>query len=473
MIAGIAVGHAIFIVPHNVSVTSAVTRRQRACHVRLESYASDAKPFIMIASMSTVTNGRVRRRHRRPRRRRRARGACTTRASSTKWRAGATATSRSTPPATCRSIRPRTRRAPSTSRSWSIGCSSAASACRSSIRFTDILKHRLGEIHAAFQAAIAQNQYQGGYSCVYPIKVNQQRQVVEEVLDFGKPYNFGLEAGSKPELLAVVALADNDTPIICNGFKDAEFIETAMLAQKIGRNIIPVVEKYTELGLILEAAEKIGVRPQIGMRVKLAARGSGRWQSSGGFRSKFGLTVTEIMRGLEELKARGMQDCLKLLHFHLGSQITNIRIVKGALNEAARVYTELAKLGAGPAVPRRRRRPGRRLRRLADELRVEHELHAPGVRQRRRLPHPDGVRRGRRAASDDHLRERPRRRRLSQRAGLQRPRRLGLRRREGADHGQPGLGAAARSTWSRPTTTSPRATRSRRSTTRSRRSTWR
>jgi len=215
------------------------------------------------------------------------------------------------------------------------------------IRFTDILKHRLGDIHAAFHTAITQHQYQGGYSCVYPIKVNQQRQVVEEVHRFGKPYNFGLEAGSKPELLAVVALADNTTPIICNGFKDAEFIETAMLGQQIGRNIIPVVEKYTELGLIIEIAERIGVRPQIGMRVKLAARGSGRWQSSGGFRSKFGLTVTEIMRGLEELKSRGMQDCLKLLHFHLGSQITNIRIVKGALNEAARVYTELAKLGAG------------------------------------------------------------------------------------------------------------------------------
>src|SRR3954452_5240823 len=215
------------------------------------------------------------------------------------------------------------------------------------VRFTDIVKQRLADIHAAFQGAITQHQYQGGYRCVYPIKVNQQRQVVEEVLNFGRPYRFGLEAGSKPELLAVVALADNETPIICNGFKDAEFIETAMLAQKIGRNIIPVVEKYTELGLILEYAEKAGVRPQIGMRVKLASRGSGRWQSSGGFRSKFGLTVTEIMRGLEELKARGMQDCLKLLHFHLGSQITNIRIVKGALNEAARCYTELAKLGAG------------------------------------------------------------------------------------------------------------------------------
>jgi arginine decarboxylase len=215
------------------------------------------------------------------------------------------------------------------------------------VRFTDILKHRLGDIHTAFHTAITQHQYQGGYSCVYPIKVNQQRQVVEEVFNFGRPYNFGLEAGSKPELLAVVAVADNDTPIICNGFKDAEFIETAMLAQKMGRNIIPVVEKYTELQLILDYAEKIGVRPQIGMRVKLASRGSGRWQSSGGFRSKFGLTVTEIMRGLEELKSRNMQDCLKLLHFHLGSQITNIRIVKGALNEGARVYTELAKMGAG------------------------------------------------------------------------------------------------------------------------------
>jgi len=151
------------------------------------------------------------------------------------------------------------------------------------VRFSDILKHRLGEIHGAFQSAISQNNYQGRYHCVYPIKVNQQRQVVEEVLNFGKPYRFGLEAGSKPELLAVVALADNDTPIICNGFKDAEYIETAMLAQKIGRNIIPVIEKYTELSLILETAQKVGVRPQIGMRVKLATRGSGRWQSSGGF----------------------------------------------------------------------------------------------------------------------------------------------------------------------------------------------
>jgi arginine decarboxylase len=215
------------------------------------------------------------------------------------------------------------------------------------IRFRDILRHRLRDIHDAFATAIHQHNYQGRYVCVYPIKVNQQRQVVEEVLTFGRPYQFGLEAGSKPELLAVAALADNDTPIICNGFKDAEFIEMAMLAQKIGRRIIPVVEKYTELGLILEYAEKVGVRPTIGMRVKLAARGGGRWQSSGGYRSKFGLTVSEILRGLEELKSRGMEDCLQLLHFHLGSQIPNIRIVKGALNEAARVYVELVRAGAG------------------------------------------------------------------------------------------------------------------------------
>ena len=215
------------------------------------------------------------------------------------------------------------------------------------IRFRDILRHRVGDIHNAFDAAIHQHNYEGRYVCVYPIKENLQRQVVEEVLDFGREYGFALEAGSKPELLAVMAQAYNDTPIICNGFKDAEFIEMAMLAQKVGRTVIPVVEKYTELGLILKYAEKVGVRPQIGMRVKLASRGSGRWQGSGGYRSKFGLTVAEVLRGLEELKLLGMQDCFKLLHFHLGSQIPNIRIVKGALNEAARIYAELVKAGAG------------------------------------------------------------------------------------------------------------------------------
>jgi arginine decarboxylase len=215
------------------------------------------------------------------------------------------------------------------------------------LRFGEILQHRLGEIHGVFAAAMKENGYRGDYCCVYPVKVNQQRQVVEEVLQFGKPYRFGLEAGSKPELLAVIALADNDTPIICNGFKDAEFIETAMLAQKVGRHVIPVVERFSELHLILEYAEKLGVRPRIGMRVKLATRGSGRWQASGGFRSKFGLTASELIKGLDLLESKGMEDCLQLLHFHQGSQITNIRHIKAALNEASRMYTELVKRGAG------------------------------------------------------------------------------------------------------------------------------
>ncbi len=215
------------------------------------------------------------------------------------------------------------------------------------IRFGEILRHRMGEIQAAFQSAIAEHGYKGGYSCVYPIKVNQQRQVVEEVFRFGRPFKFGLEAGSKPELLAVLAVADNETPIICNGFKDDEYIEMVMLATKIGRKITTVVEKYTELGLVTEHAQRVGVRPRIGLRLKLASRGSGRWKSSGGYRSKFGLTVSEAVRALEQLKSLEMADCLELLHFHLGSQITNIRHVKAAVIEAVRIYTELARSGAG------------------------------------------------------------------------------------------------------------------------------
>ncbi len=215
------------------------------------------------------------------------------------------------------------------------------------IRFRDLIQYRLGEIKAAFEQAIKEHEYRGRYQCIYPIKVNQQRQVVEEVLRFGRPYEFGLEAGSKPELLAVIALASNDVPIVCNGFKDEKFIEMAMLAQKIGRQIFLVVEKYTDLKLIVHYAEQVGVRPNIGIRVKLAAPGAGRWQASGGHRSKFGLTVSEVLRALSELEAAGMQDCFKLLHFHLGSQITNIRHIKGALNEATRIYVDLVRHGAG------------------------------------------------------------------------------------------------------------------------------
>jgi arginine decarboxylase len=215
------------------------------------------------------------------------------------------------------------------------------------IRFGEILQHRLGEMHQAFDNSIREHGYKSGYCCVFPIKVNQQRQVVEEVFKFGRPYNFGLEAGSKPELLAVLAIADNNTPVICNGFKDDEYIEMVMLAQKIGRNITPVVEKFTELELIARHSKKVGVRPRIGLRVKLASRGSGRWKSSGGYRSKFGLTVSEALKAVEYLKEQGLEDCLELLHFHLGSQITNIRQIKGAVIEAARIYTDLKKLGTG------------------------------------------------------------------------------------------------------------------------------
>jgi arginine decarboxylase len=215
------------------------------------------------------------------------------------------------------------------------------------LRFNGILQDRLLQLNAAFTEAIESHNYAGKYCCVYPVKVNQQRRVVEKVVEFGSDFGFGLEAGSKPELLAVVAMAEADTPIICNGFKDATFIEMAMLAQKIGRTVIPVVEKDSELDLILEQAAKIGVRPRIGMRVKLASRGAGRWQNSGGFKSKFGLTVAEVLRALEALERRDMADCFCLLHFHLGSQITDIRQIKQALIEVSRIYADLKKRGAG------------------------------------------------------------------------------------------------------------------------------
>src|SRR3954469_25411787 len=216
------------------------------------------------------------------------------------------------------------------------------------VRFTDILKHRVARMHDVFERAIRENEYKGAYRCVYPIKVNQQRHVVEEILGFGKEYGFGLEAGSKPELLAVMALVDDDqTPIICNGFKDDEFIEAVILATKIGKNIIPVVEKFSELELIVKYAKLHNVKPSIGVRVKLAAKGAGRWEQSGGVRSKFGLFISEVIDALAYLRNNGMGDCLNLLHFHLGSQINNIRNIKHAIIELVRVYVEMQRLGAG------------------------------------------------------------------------------------------------------------------------------
>lgn len=215
------------------------------------------------------------------------------------------------------------------------------------LRFDGILKHRLQDLHDSFAKAIADHDYKGSYSCVYPIKTNQARHVVERIVQYGRKFGFGLEAGSKPELLAILALADAGMPVVCNGFKDASFIKMALLAQKMGHTVIPVVENYSEFELILDDAEQLGIRPMLGMRVKLAAQGAGRWQESGGMRSKFGLTISEILRAFNTLQSRQMGDCFQLLHFHLGSQISDIRSVKSALIEAARVYTGLYNQGAG------------------------------------------------------------------------------------------------------------------------------
>jgi len=222
------------------------------------------------------------------------------------------------------------------------------------VRFNDILAHRLGEIRKAFDDVMAEQGYTGGYSCVYPIKVNQQRHVCEQIAGLAVQLKFGLEAGSKPELLAVLGLSAsaggpgiNGMPIICNGFKDDEFIETVILATKLGRNIIPVVEKFSELELVVKQAKAYNVRPKIGLRVKLSSRGAGRWEGSAGVRSKFGLFVSEVLKAVDYLKAHDMLDCLNLLHCHVGSQLYDIRVLKNAVNELAHIYTELHRLGAG------------------------------------------------------------------------------------------------------------------------------
>ncbi len=217
------------------------------------------------------------------------------------------------------------------------------------IRFSDILRHRLRSLHEAFAAAITENDYHNRYAAVYPIKVNQQRLVVEEVFRGSAELGFGLECGSKPELLAVMAMTEDapDRLIICNGFKDDSYIEAVILATKLGRSIIPVIENFSELDYILRHAEKYQVRPQIGVRIKLAAEGVGRWRDSAGDRSKFGLFTTEILELVEVLRSHGMLDCLKLVHCHPGSQLHDIRRVKDAVNELAHVYAELARLGAG------------------------------------------------------------------------------------------------------------------------------
>ncbi|MDA0667798.1 MAG: biosynthetic arginine decarboxylase [Planctomycetota bacterium] len=217
------------------------------------------------------------------------------------------------------------------------------------LRFPDILQNRLAHLASAFEVAIKENGYQNSYHAVYPIKVNQQRHLVEQLVEFGQEFRFGLEVGSKPELLAVMPMTANhpERLIICNGFKDDRFIEAVILATKIGRNIVPVVEGFRELERIIFYAEKYGVRPKIGVRVKLASEGVGRWRESSGHRSKFGLFLSEVLQMTRLLKEHDMLDCLQLLHCHMGSQVHNIGLIKNVINEIGHVYVELVRLGAG------------------------------------------------------------------------------------------------------------------------------
>lgn len=214
------------------------------------------------------------------------------------------------------------------------------------LRFPDILDNRVEKISRCFKQAAQEYGYTGQNFIIYPIKVNQMRQVVEEIVSHGKKFNIGLEAGSKPELHAVLATnIVDDALIICNGYKDEKYIELALLAQKMGRRIYIVVEKINELRLIAKIAKRLDIRPNIGIRIKLSSSGSGKWEESGGDQSKFGLNSSELLEALDLLERRDLRDCLKLIHFHIGSQITKIRRIKNALREASQFYVQLSKLG--------------------------------------------------------------------------------------------------------------------------------
>ncbi len=214
------------------------------------------------------------------------------------------------------------------------------------VRFQDVLRARVKAINEAFGKGIAEMSYGGRYYGVYPVKVNQMREVVEEILDAGAPYHYGLEAGSKGELLLVLGFnVDPEAVTVCNGYKDEEFLRLALLGRKLGRKIIVVVEKLSELPHLLRLAEEMGVEPMIGMRSKLTTKGTGKWESSGGDFAKFGLTIPELIQAVRILKEKGKEHCAKLLHFHVGSQLTDIRVVKDAINEGARVYAKLRKMG--------------------------------------------------------------------------------------------------------------------------------
>ena len=214
------------------------------------------------------------------------------------------------------------------------------------LRFPDILDNRIEKTWSCFKKASDEYGFKGENFIIYPIKVNQMQPVVEEIISHGRKFNLGLEAGSKPELHAVIAVqCQSDSLIICNGYKDQSYIELALLAQKMGKRIFIVVEKLNEIEIISKAAKKLNVRPNIGIRIKLASSGSGKWEESGGDASKFGLTSSELLAALDILEKKGLKDCLRLIHFHIGSQITKIRRIQTALKEASQFYVQLRKMG--------------------------------------------------------------------------------------------------------------------------------
>ena len=214
------------------------------------------------------------------------------------------------------------------------------------LRFSDILRSRISQLSEGFRSAMREFEYEGGYTTVYPVKVNQQRHVVEEILEYGRAYGVGLECGSKPELQAVLAVSEAaDHLIVCNGYKDHEFMRLALMGQKVGHEVFIVLEQLSELDVLLEVAEELDVRPTVGVRVKLATESAGRWAQSAGEKSKFGLNPSQLVKLIERLRDLGRLDVLKLVHFHLGSQIPDIRFIKSGLQEVARFYVELRKMG--------------------------------------------------------------------------------------------------------------------------------
>ena len=275
------------------------------------------------------------------------------------------------------------------------------------IRFQDLLRSRVTELNNAFRKAIEESDYQNAYVSVYPIKVNQLHEVVQEILEAGRPFGFGLECGSKAELVAALPhLEDDRTLLICNGYKDAVMIRLLLTGQQLGKNVIPILEKYSEVRPLMSHARELGICPSFGVRVKVSATGSGKWAASGGDASKFGISITELMKLLEEVSAAGMLSGFKLLHFHLGSQILDIQNLKQAVKEIARVYARLRTRGVDIQYINVGGGLGVELRGRRSHSATRHQLHARGIHQRCCLFGEGNLRRRESPASDSCFRKR-------------------------------------------------------------------